>query len=1309
MWRFRSACWVFLVVYALVAQTVASPSGILPSGSKTSAHSALLVRDLTQDALLTTYGLAHGLPGLSLNAVEVDGEGRLWIGSASGLYSYDGFVFRAVPAEERALMRGERIRALHRDRQGVLWVGVIDGLLVQCKGGVISMPEGMPRVVGVHSILEASDGSLWFGSSEGLWRRSPTGAFERLNLDGVAFVAAQLAEDPTDGSIYAVSGRGLLRWSGGSQIEKVHGRYLSGLFFDSAGRRWSFSHDGEVFRDGERQFFDATPSGNWLSVKALGDGRQFLGSQMGNFIFSSEDEVPELRRVELDSPVRSLVVGDLGDAWLATSSDGLVLVERREQFLLEPAVQRVGRPVHEAIQVDSERIIVNRSEEDGILLVTAPKGPGLAPQTQFFPSPPGMKTRTHDACLSETGQILLATSTGLASLTEGSIKLIGEVGSPISCLDLGSEGRLWARRDSQLVEMEEDGRLTGRAFESPGRWSETFIVSGHRIYLTEEQRLFECDSSTMEKEELARCEGAKLRSLYLDDENALWMTSYGNGLYRRRADGAIDHWSIGEGLPDRFLGWIGRVPGEKGPASLWMSSNGGAICVSVSSLDAVANGTAEVMDCRSIDSGEGSGIGGGAFSDGTLILPTLAGAVVLRAPEGHPEPVAPRVYLRDVRVNDLRARVDGPLATVGKADLEFFYDVIALPYAHRVQTQSKLIGLDEQWVSGGADRSRRYTNVDEGTYQFAVRARNTTGGWSAEAWSEPITVRRPWYARTQFRIGLAIAILAAGIVGFRFWMGRILARSEVLEAEIARRESAEHELEGQRSQFESVLEGAHDGIFAFDCEGVILYANPAMHWTFGASSFELAGARIDSLDIPGLSDEASLKNLISESAVRQRWKTLEGTARRMSGEEFDLEVSIASDANSDEGCFVGIVRDVSDRKQMLERLRFSEERYRSLYHTAPMAIVVWKPQLRMLEWNQHATDLFGWGARTGHPGASSKDTRLLDLMEGECVTAMRGAIRRVLNGGRDCVETVRTRVAGGSVRNCRWYLAPLMRANGKVWAFISMVLDMSDEDRVASEFKKLRSQLARAEETERARIARELHDDLSQRMIAVAIDLQMNESKISDLGDADLATTFAELRDRVEGVASDVHALSRQLHPTVLDDLGLMSALRSECARRTKRSGVEIHCEGELRPAVEPHGATGLAIFRVVQEALQNAIAHAEASRISVAITEEGDRLELTVEDDGCGFLISHGDHEEAKPRKGIGFASMRERMILVGGELRVSTMLGTGTVVRATVPLQGPVEGPAPGDSAELIPRPEGSASAGVPEAAGNAPDGFN
>lgn len=1319
------------------ATAVASPALSSLQTSDVRGDSLIFDENQSASARVTTYGLTHGLAWLSLNALAIDSQGTLWIGTSSGLYSYDGSRFRALPAEQRELLQGERISALHRDRRGVLWVGVGDGRLVQILEGEISVPAELQNLASVRSIFEASDGSLWFGGEIGLVRRTPTGGIDRLRCPapgrataivgeiGAApltgadaderFRVGNIAEDPSDGSIWIAGYEKLMHWTGGTVLDVVHDEQRTGLFFDSQGRRWELSVTGAVYCDGEQHPFDLAPSGRWAFVRPLGGGRHLIGSQAGNFVFTDGKGPPSLRELKLRTPIRALVSDRPGNVWLATSGDGLLFVEDQDYVLVEPPVESLavgtGRPFREVIELDDTRALINRSVEDGVLVLTPPSVLGREPQTELFRSAPGVKLRVNDACLSSDGEILVATGSGLGTLADGRLEALNPSGPCITALVRTKDGHIWARSDDRLIEMNESGVLSGRSIEAPGRWNESIAVQGEQLYLTQGQKLFACDLATLNKREVLHSEGAGIRALCFDREGSLWVTTYGNGLYRLHRTGRLDHWSVEEGLACRHLGWIGHLPGTNGAPEVWINSNRGALKVPLSSLTAVAEGRRELLQCTKLNSGEGSGLGGACLAGRTLVLPTIDGIVAMDSNAANRPPVVPRAFLRSLSINDELTPLGETVEVVGASDIEFLFDIVCLPSSHQVEVQTKLIGHEEHWASAGAGRSQRYTNLGAGDYQFALRARGSAGDWSEVVRSARVTVRRTLLGRTWFRVVAIGCLLAFAALAFTRRTHWLVTKSQILEEEVRRREAAERELIGQRAQFESVLEGAHDGIFAFDASGKILYANPAMHWTFGASSAEIVGARLASLGIPGLDDEESLAGIISSSELRQRWKTLEASALRMDGQPFELEVSIASDVNSEEGCFVGIVRDISDRKQMHERLRDSEERYRSLYETVPMAIIVWNPRLNMLEWNQRATDLFGWSPGVGLPAVETSAIDLYGVIDGEDgVEAMRASVRQVLNGERDCVETVRTQVARGRVHNCRWHLAPLTKPDGTVWAFITTVMDMSQEDRVNREFQSLRSLLARAEESERARIARELHDDLSQRMAAVALDLQLHQNVILGLGEAELALSVQGLREGVVSVATDIHTLSRQLHPTVLDDLGLMSALRSECVKRSKRSGVKITCEGSLGDT-EPGGAKGLALYRVVQEALQNALTHGNPTAITVAIYQDGDQLDLTVEDDGGGFSLPPRGRIEASRRRGIGFASMRERMTLVGGTLRVNTMLGTGTVVRAVVSLSDKNiatairdQEDAAASTGDVIPGPLASPS--VPKPASDAPN---
>jgi signal transduction histidine kinase len=213
------------------------------------------------------------------------------------------------------------------------------------------------------------------------------------------------------------------------------------------------------------------------------------------------------------------------------------------------------------------------------------------------------------------------------------------------------------------------------------------------------------------------------------------------------------------------------------------------------------------------------------------------------------------------------------------------------------------------------------------------------------------------------------------------------------------------------------------------------------------------------------------------------------------------------------------------------------------------------------------------------------------------------------------------------------------------------------------EVRALHGRLLTTFELERRRLARELHDDLSQRLARLAIDAAQVELQRSTTAGNE---TLRNLRDELVRLSDDVHTLSRQLHPSILDDLGLADALRSEAERFSRDERVDI----DLRLVEPPPGLaaeTALCLFRVAQEALRNVARHARASHVEIVLREADGGLELGLQDDGVGF-----DAGARRQRTGIGHVSLRERLHLVGGRLEITSVPGKGTIVLARVPLAG-------------------------------------
>ncbi len=210
---------------------------------------------------------------------------------------------------------------------------------------------------------------------------------------------------------------------------------------------------------------------------------------------------------------------------------------------------------------------------------------------------------------------------------------------------------------------------------------------------------------------------------------------------------------------------------------------------------------------------------------------------------------------------------------------------------------------------------------------------------------------------------------------------------------------------------------------------------------------------------------------------------------------------------------------------------------------------------------------------------------------------------------------------------------------------------------------RLGRKLISAQENERRLIARELHDDLSQRLASLAIDVGYVSAR---RGSEEADKVLNELAPRLVGISKDVHDLSYRLHPSMLEDLGLLAALQAEADRFRRHCSAEIIEEFETLPS-NMNRDTALCVYRIAQEALNNAIKHAGATLIKISVAEREGAVTLSVADDGAGF-----DDTATTKGAGLGLSSMHERAELAGGVLRIDSRPGRGTKVKLVVPLNG-------------------------------------
>jgi PAS domain S-box-containing protein len=214
----------------------------------------------------------------------------------------------------------------------------------------------------------------------------------------------------------------------------------------------------------------------------------------------------------------------------------------------------------------------------------------------------------------------------------------------------------------------------------------------------------------------------------------------------------------------------------------------------------------------------------------------------------------------------------------------------------------------------------------------------------------------------------------------------------------------------------------------------------------------------------------------------------------------------------------------------------------------------------------------------------------------------------------------------------------------------------------------LTGKLLTAQEAERRRLAREMHDDLTQRLAVLAIEAGKLEKQLESSG-GDMAEKLCHMKEQMMKLAADVHGISRQLHPSILDDLGLVDAMEAECTNFSQREGIVVTYESKNVPERLSRDV-GLCLYRITQEALRNIAKHSQAQDAHVSLVGKDGVIILMIADPGVGF-----DQTNAQRKRGLGLASMEERARLIQAEFSVISEPGDGTVIAIRAPLRGSQE----------------------------------
>ncbi len=361
--------------------------------------------------------------------------------------------------------------------------------------------------------------------------------------------------------------------------------------------------------------------------------------------------------------------------------------------------------------------------------------------------------------------------------------------------------------------------------------------------------------------------------------------------------------------------------------------------------------------------------------------------------------------------------------------------------------------------------------------------------------------------------------------------------------------------------------------------------------------------------------------------------------------------------NGDPERMLGVAMDITERKRAEEALRQRETELEDAQRLAGLGSWQWEPRTDTVIWSKELYHLIGIDPTLPAPSYKEHAT----LFAAESWERLQSAVQGALQTGKSYeldLEVVRPESI------VKWEIArgePVRDESGQIIGLRGTVQDITERKLAEAALADVSRKLIEAQEQERSRIGRELHDDIAQRLAMVAIELQQLHQ--DPLVWPEVRSRMGGLQNRISEIATDIQSLSHELHSAKLQYLGITGAMRGFCHEFAEQQKVEIEINAhDLPTPLSPD--ISLCLFRVLQEALHNSAKHSGVKRFEVRLWGTSEEIHLTIKDSGAGF-----DRDAAKASRGLGLISMEERLKLVKGTLSIESQPKGGTTIHARVP----------------------------------------
>jgi PAS domain S-box-containing protein len=341
-------------------------------------------------------------------------------------------------------------------------------------------------------------------------------------------------------------------------------------------------------------------------------------------------------------------------------------------------------------------------------------------------------------------------------------------------------------------------------------------------------------------------------------------------------------------------------------------------------------------------------------------------------------------------------------------------------------------------------------------------------------------------------------------------------------------------------------------------------------------------------------------------------------------------------------------------------LKQAEEKYRGIFENAIEGIFQSSPDGRFISANPEMARMFGYDS------AEELINDRRDIEFQHYVEPGRRSLFQKLISEEGMVQGFELQAyrKDGSTIWTSENVRAVRDENGAVMYYEGIVEDITQRKQVEAERVELLRRLVKAQEDEQRRISRELHDQMGQSLAALLLGLKALKNSVPEKSAAE---SIQRLQDITNRIADEMHSLIRRLRPTALDDLGLQTALTNYLEEWAERSDIafDFHCNGLLEQRLDSQLET--TIYRIVQEAINNVIKHANAKNVSLILERRANKVLVIIEDDGVGFDAEALLTTPARNRR-FGLLGMQERVALVGGVVSIESTPGVGTTVLAHI-----------------------------------------